>query len=71
MFTLNDTFNNRIISNHRSLVAAAKAKYKHQLVIERRFGKGAYLTYEITNPDGQKVDEYDLMRAEQVAEGRL
>lgn len=71
MFTLNDTFNGRTISNHRSLEAAAKAKYKHSLAVERRFGKGAYLTYEITQEDGQKVDEYDLMRAEQVAEGRL
>ncbi len=70
MFTLNDTFNGRKISKHRSLEAAAKAKYKHYRAVERRFGKGAYLTYEITE-NGQKVDEYDLMRAEQVAEGRL
>jgi hypothetical protein len=65
MFTLIDTFNNSIISRHRTLVAAVRAKGKHARAIRRRNGQNSYLTYEITGPDGEAVDYYDLINAEE------
>lgn len=65
MFTLADTFNNNIISRHRSLVAAVRAKGKHLRAIRRRNGQNSYVTYEITGPDGEAVDYDDLINAEE------
>jgi hypothetical protein len=65
MFTLTDTFNNNIISRHRSLVAAVRAKGKHARAIRRRNGQNSYVTYNITGPDGAAVDYYDLINAEE------
>ncbi len=65
MFTLTDTFNNRPLSRHRSLVAAVRAKSKHFKAIRRRNGENSYVTYEITGPDGAAVDYDDLINAEE------
>jgi hypothetical protein len=65
MFTLTDAFNNNIISCHRTLVAAVRAKGKHLRAIRRRYGQSSYLTYKITGPDGAAVDYDDLINAEE------
>lgn len=65
MFTLIDTFNNSIISRHRSLLNAVRAKGKHLRAIRRRCGQNSYLTYEVTGPEGSPVDYNDLINAEE------
>ena len=65
MFTLTDTFNNRPLSRHRTLVAAVRSKGKHLRAFRRRNGQNSYLTYEITGPDGAAVDYYDLINTEE------
>lgn len=65
MYTLTDTFNNHTISRHRTLLAAVRAKGKHLRAVRRRNGSNSYLTYEITGPDGKKVDYDDLIEAEE------
>lgn len=65
MYTLTDTFNHRLISRHRSLLAAVRAKGKHLRTLRRANGPNSYLTYEVTGPDGKRVDYYDLINAEE------
>jgi len=65
MYTLIDTFNDRPLSRHRSLLAAVRAKGKHLRAIRRRNGENSYLTYEVTGPDGATVDYYDRINAEE------
>lgn len=64
MFTLTDTFNNVPISRHRTLIVAVRAKRKHARAIRLHNGEGSYITYEITGPDGKRVDYNDLINAE-------
>ncbi len=63
MFTLTDTFNNSIISRHRSLLAAVRAERKHARAIRLRNGGNAYVTYKITKPDGSGIDWSELQEA--------
>lgn len=65
MFTLTDSFNSCIISRHRTLLAAVRAKSKHLRAIRRRCGPSSYVTYEITGPAGAAVDYYDRINAEE------
>lgn len=65
MYTLTDTFNRCPLSRHRSLLAAVRAEGKHARAIERRYGPNSYLTYEITGPDGKRVDYADLIEAKE------
>lgn len=67
MYTLTDTFNRLTISRHRTLDAACRAKAKHARAVERRNGRGSYIPYDITGPDGEPVDYCDLIRAEERA----
>lgn len=55
MITLIDSFNNRIISNHRSLLNAVKAQYKHLNQVKKHNGKNSYLTYSFVE-NGYPVD---------------
>lgn len=64
MYSLLDTFNNVTVSRHRTLIAAVRAKRKHARAIRRYNGPGSYVTYEITGPDGKRVDYNDLISAE-------
>lgn len=66
MYTLTDTFNNRTISRHRSLDAAAKAQAKHSRAVKRRNGASSYIPTAITY-EGKAVDEYEMMQAERSA----
>jgi hypothetical protein len=63
VFTLIDTFNDRPLSRHRSLLAAVRAKGKHLRAVRRRNGQNSYLTYEVTGPDGARIDGHELLEA--------
>jgi hypothetical protein len=65
MYTLHDTFNSYVISRHRCLVAAVRARRKHARDIRRRNGDNSYVTYKITGGDGDAVNYYDLIATEQ------
>jgi hypothetical protein len=64
MFTLIDSFNHTVISRHRTLLNAVKAKLSHIRAIERRYGPNSYVTYEITE-HGKRVGIGDIHNAEQ------
>ena len=42
-----DSFNNVLISSHRTIKAAVIARRKHSRAVERNNGRGSYLTYRI------------------------
>lgn len=50
MITLTDTFNNTVISRHRTILAAVRAERKHLRAVKRANGKDSFLTYKITGP---------------------
>lgn len=49
---LTDTFNHRMISRHRSVDAAVKARAAHARRIARVNGQGSYVWYSIRCEDG-------------------
>lgn len=57
MYTLIDTFNNKTLSNHRTLGAAAAAQRKHAAAVSRANGAGSYLTYTVRHADGRSLTE--------------
>lgn len=68
MFKLIDTFNNCVISNHRTLVAAVKASAKHSRAVRKANGSSSYIPnqiVEVVDCEEVPVNEYDLMAAEQ------
>lgn len=68
MFQLIDTFNNRKISSHRTLVAAVKASAKHSRAVRKANGSNSYIPkkiVEVVKGQATIVSEYDLMQAEQ------
>ncbi len=65
MYTLHDTFNSYVISRHRCLFAAVRARRKHARAIRRRNGPNSYVTYAIRDDDGDAVNYYDLIATEQ------
>ena len=68
MITLTNTFNDSIISRHRSVEAAVSARIKHAKAISKR-SPNSYTTYSITGADGQKVDREEIENAEAVIHG--
>ncbi len=57
MYTLTDTFNNRVISRHRTARAAVEAKQKHERDVRKGHGASSYMTYEITHSSGKDISE--------------
>lgn len=55
MYTLNDTFNGRKLSAHRTVKAAVKAKLAHLAAVKRANSSSSYLWYSITRSDGNPV----------------
>lgn len=55
MYTLIDSFNNAVISRHRSLSAAAKARKQHSAGVKKYNGAGAYIPTELLDADGEKI----------------
>jgi hypothetical protein len=63
MFELYDTFNDRLISKHRTLAGAVRAQSKHLRALRRREGSWSYVTYSIEH-DGTAVHANAIMAAE-------
>ena len=61
MYTLIDTFNNVLISAHRTLEAAVKAEARHDRRVKRFNGVNSYIPTAILC-DGQPVDADDVVR---------
>ena len=52
MYKLIDTFNDVIISRHRTVEAAQRAMEKHLRAVRKYNGANSYLTYEIRTANG-------------------
>ena len=63
--TLTDTFNNRIISRHRSVDNAVRARAKHARMIRRVNGGNSYVWYSIRCEDGSCPHIQDEIMAAQ------
>jgi len=60
---LTDTFNNQIISRHRTVLAAARAERRHARSVVRRNGRGSYIPTRIISADGEDIrDEVEDAR---------
>ena len=61
-----DSFNNVLISSHRTIKAAVIARHKHIRATERKNGKGSYVTYrfevdgrfELTDDEQAEISHY-------------
>lgn len=63
MITLHDTFNNHLISSHRTVMAAVKARRAHLKAVQKANGKNSYLTYAIRE-NGVAVDGDEIIACE-------
>lgn len=52
---LTNTFTDAVISTHRTVAAAVKARLAHVRAIRRRCGPNSYTTYSITAADGSDI----------------
>ena len=52
---LTDTFNDRIISTHRTIKAAVLARSKHLRAVRAANGPSSYLTYSIDADDMSEI----------------
>lgn len=59
-YRLHDTFNGTVISNHRTLLNAVKARAAHARAVRRRNGSGSYVTYKITTSDGSEISAREM-----------
>ena len=62
MYTLIDTFNNTIISRHRTLKAAVKAEFKYSDAVKRSNGLNSYLPMQIL-ASGKRLSEDQIDEA--------
>jgi hypothetical protein len=58
-YTLHDTFNDYIISRHRTLEGAVRADLAHARAVKRFHGPNSYLPTEIRR-DGRRLDNDDF-----------
>jgi hypothetical protein len=63
LYTLRNTFVGADLSRHKTLAAAVKAMDRHLRGTKRANGASSYLTYEILDTSGQKVDLCDIDEA--------
>ena len=56
-YILRDTFNDRIISTHRTIEAAVKAEIRHAKAVKRANGKSSYIPTQIIADDGSDISE--------------
>ena len=54
---LKDTFNKNVISQHRTVMAAARAAARHSRMVERRNGPGSYIPTQIVSEDGTNIQD--------------
>lgn len=64
MIHLIDTFNNRLISKHRTAKAAVGAKHAHLRAVKKANGQNSYLTYGFEYHTGEKVNTSVIHYAE-------
>ena len=63
---LTNTFTGSVISTHRTVAAAVKARLAHVRAIRRRNGPNSYTTYSITAADGSDIsDQVDVEEIDQ------
>ena len=63
MIILKDTFNGSLISTHRTVAAAVRARAAHARRVERRNGRGSYISYSIRSTTGEDIrEEVDCCR---------
>ena len=63
MIILKDTFNQSIISTHRTVAAAVRAQRAHARRVERKNGRGSYISYSISSTTGEDIrEEVDCCR---------
>ena len=63
---LTNTFTDSVISTHRTVAAAVKARLAHVRAIRRRNGPNSYTTYIITSADGSDIsDQVDVEEIDQ------
>jgi hypothetical protein len=63
MITLRETFNNRTISTHRTLLAAVRAQRKHVAAVRKANGRSTYLPYEFLDKTGAKISDEAVTEA--------
>lgn len=63
MYKLIDTFNNVLLSKHRTLRNAIIAKAKHLVAVKKANGQNSYLTYDIIDEKGV-ISENEFFREE-------
>lgn len=68
MITLTNTFNDSIISRHKTVQAAVSARIKHAKSISKR-SPNSYTTYSITDSAGNSADRDEIEQAEAIVHG--
>ena len=61
MIILIDTFNQSIISAHRTVLAAVRARAAHARRVVRNNGRGGYISYSIRSSTGEDIGEEILI----------
>jgi hypothetical protein len=64
-YTLNDRFNFRVISVHRSIKTAVRASYRFSRAVKRANGKDSFIPTQILC-DGKPLDESQQQEADNV-----
>lgn len=59
MYTVYDTFNDRVVSRHRTIRNAEKADRKHQKAIKKYNGQNSYIPTILLDKNGDRVAWYD------------
>ena len=54
---LNDTFNKKTISKHRTVMAAVMAAARHSRMVKRLNGPGSYIPTQIVSTDGTNIQD--------------
>jgi hypothetical protein len=65
-YSLHDTFNDYIISRHRTLEAAVKADLSHARAVRRRNGPTSYIPTEI-RCDGRRLNDDQMESAQGIS----
>jgi hypothetical protein len=65
-FTLHDTFNDYIISRHRTLEGAVRADLAHARAVRRHNGPTSYIPTEI-RCDGKRLDDDQIESAQGIS----
>ena len=67
-YTLHDTFNDYIISRHRTLEGAVRADLAHAKAVKRFHGPNSYIPTEI-RCDGKRLDDDQMESMQSISWG--